>query len=127
MSFRPQPKPERKPKQRTKRKDQHKLYVELVKPAFMRGLAVGQGHGTARCQVCRKRPATEVHHKTGRIGGDLLDSRYFMGVCSPCHRRIHDNPEWAFAQGYLVSRLAWGHADGDEEAPEVGEHAAASG
>lgn len=109
------PKPRPKPKQRTKRRDQSKLYTELVKPAYLRGLARGQGRGAARCELCLKRKATQIHHKRGRVGADLLDTRYFMGICDPCHRHVHENPAWAYEQGHLV-RL--GLADGGEQPTE---------
>lgn len=115
------PKPERKPKQRAKRKDQSKLYSELLKPAYLRGLARGQGKGAARCECCLKRAASQIHHKRGRLGPDLLDTRYFMGVCPECHERIHREPQWAYELGYLVSRSGWS-ASGDEEASEQTEH-----
>jgi hypothetical protein len=27
-----------------------------------------------------------------------------MAVCFWCHRKIHDNPAWARARGYILSR-----------------------
>src|SRR5690554_3818788 len=103
------PKPERKPKQRTRRKDQNKLYGELVKPAYLRGLAAGQGRVTAMCECCRAKAAVQIHHKRGRLGADLLDTRYFMGVCDECHSLVHSDPTWAYEQGFLI------HKNGKED------------
>jgi len=54
------------------------------------------------CEACKIRPASEVHHKKGRIGADLLDRDYFMAICRGCHSAIHLNPTWARAKDYLV-------------------------
>lgn len=116
------PKPEKKPRQRAKRQEQNILYRELVKPAYLAGLARGQGHVTARCEVCRKKVAAQIHHKRGRAGDDLLDARHFMGVCAECHARIHAQPTWAYGKGYLSS--TWGLSDEDQEFAEVAEDGA---
>jgi len=54
------------------------------------------------CDACKVRPATEVHHRRGRIGSALLDESYFMAICRGCHSAIHNNPSWAHAKDYLV-------------------------
>ena len=48
------------------------------------------------CEVpdCFNR-SSEIHHMNHREGQRLLDSRYFLAVCSFHHRKIHDNPVWA--------------------------------
>ena len=53
-------------------------------------------------------PATEIHHKRGRFGKLLLDERFWVGVCSPAHRFIHDNPEIARKAGLLAQPGEWG-------------------
>lgn len=56
------------------------------------------------CEVreCSK-PSTHIHHKNGRIGKMLYDVDFFMAVCNGCHpQKIHENPEWAREQGYLI-------------------------
>lgn len=50
-------------------------------------------------------PATEVHHKAGRIGPLLLDESLWLPVSRWAHRMIEENPEWAKENGYSVSRL----------------------
>jgi len=56
------------------------------------------------CFGCLKKP-TQVHHKRGR-GRFLLDKRFLMAVCAPCHDKIHRCPKWATEHGYMISRLA---------------------
>ena len=70
------------------------------------------------CEVhdCDK-PANNLHHKMGRIGfADdwarfegiklLWDVRFFMNCCETCHpQRIHENSEWAYKNGYLISKI----------------------
>lgn len=51
-------------------------------------------------------PATEVHHKKGRIGKLLCDVKYWLAVSREGHIKIENNPEWAKEQGYSLSRLA---------------------
>lgn len=50
--------------------------------------------------------ATTVHHKKGRIGSLLTDSRYFLACCMECHEFIERNPRWAKEHGYSLSRLS---------------------
>ena len=49
--------------------------------------------------------ASEVHHKRGRIGKYLTDTRYFLAVCREAHDKIENNPSWAREKGYSESRL----------------------
>ena len=51
-------------------------------------------------------PATEIHHKKGRIGELLCDVKYWLAVSRTGHIKIENNPEWAKQQGYSLSRLA---------------------
>lgn len=49
------------------------------------------------------RATTNLHHKNGRTGKLLYDTEYFMACCHVCHpQRIHENPEWARENGYLI-------------------------
>ena len=45
--------------------------------------------------------ATDIHHKAGR-GKHLNDMASWMGLCRLCHERVHNNPSWARAQGYIT-------------------------
>ena len=33
------------------------------------------------CQNCHTSPATEIHHRAGRLGTLLLDERYWLALC----------------------------------------------
>lgn len=43
----------------------------------------------------------DVHHKAGRLGANLIDQSTWMAVSRRNHDRIHQNPGWARAMGYL--------------------------
>jgi len=47
--------------------------------------------------------STHIHHKSGRNGKTLYDDNLFMAVCNKCHpQRIHENPAWSRAMGYII-------------------------
>jgi len=56
------------------------------------------------CERCGNE-ATDIHHKKGRIGNDLINDNYFMAVCRPCHTWIENNPKEAKQIGYSLNRL----------------------
>lgn len=65
------------------------------------------------CAVYPDKKATEVHHMKGRKGfADdkriplIIDVRFFLAVSHEGHRRIEENPKWAYENGYSLSRLA---------------------
>lgn len=49
--------------------------------------------------------ASEIHHKWGKIGNDLIDVNNFIAICRPCHNWVHENDAEARAKGLLISRL----------------------
>jgi len=49
--------------------------------------------------------ATQVHHRTGRIGNNMLDTTTWLSVCYSCHEKIERNPLWAYEKGYSIKRL----------------------
>jgi 5-methylcytosine-specific restriction endonuclease McrA len=51
---------------------------------------------TGRCE--------HVHHVAGRGGSDPHRLENLLGVCVPCHDRIHGNPAEAMRLGFLRSR-----------------------
>lgn len=57
------------------------------------------------CTLCWRNSikvtSAEVHHMRGRAGLILFDVRWFLPVCSVCHRWIHDNPAEATKLGLL--------------------------
>lgn len=95
-------------KQAIQRRVANKLYMSFLRPAFMHGLAAGQGRrGRAPlCERCGKRPAAQLHHMAGRAGDKLIDSSTFAGLCFDCHALVHENPEAAKAEGWLESRYS---------------------
>lgn len=71
-----------------------KIYAQLKK-IWIKG---------KQCKVCGG-DATEVHHMKGRENDLLLDTSWWLPVDFDCHRKITDQPAWAEANGYSVSRL----------------------
>lgn len=56
------------------------------------------------CGVCGG-ISSQVHHKKGRIGKNLLDQKHWLSVCAPCHRWVEEFPEQAKEMGYSKNRL----------------------
>ena len=56
-----------------------------------------------RCEICGDR-AHHAHHILPRSAGGKDDLANLLAVCWACHRRAHDNPQWAREPGYLRSR-----------------------
>lgn len=54
--------------------------------------------------VC-KGQATEVHHKKGRIGNDLLDETNWLALCHNCHEYVENHREFAMEKGYSIKRI----------------------
>ena len=54
--------------------------------------------------VCGQ-PASEIHHRRGRVGALFLDERYWSAVCAPCHRWITEHPREAIELGISEKRL----------------------
>ncbi len=67
------------------------------------------------CAICRARRehgenirqlrSSEVHHRAGRSGVLLFDTRFFAPSCFRCRMFPHDNPKKAEEWGLLI-RLA---------------------
>lgn len=53
------------------------------------------------CEVCTKKPSSDVHHKDKR-GKNFLEKDTWLSVCRECHQIIHANPSWARENDYLV-------------------------
>ena len=56
-----------------------------------------------KCACCGD-PATECHHKLGRTNELLLEKKYWLPVCRPCHVLITTDTEYAIKNGYSLSR-----------------------
>jgi hypothetical protein len=64
------------------------------------------------CAVCfhlklKLVKATEVHHKRGRNGSLLTDTRYLASTCRGHRLWPHENPSEARAAGLLSSAADW--------------------
>jgi 5-methylcytosine-specific restriction endonuclease McrA len=55
------------------------------------------------CEVCGGK-AHHAHHILPRSAGGQDELGNLLSCCHTCHRRIHDNPQWAYERGYLRSR-----------------------
>lgn len=53
------------------------------------------------CEICGG-VTRDVHHKAGRLGGNLLNESTWMSVCRGCHDYIHQHPKEARAKGWLA-------------------------
>lgn len=95
----------RKAKPKKKRTPIKKRSVKMKKETFkyLKQREVFLENNPA-CGVCGG-IASDVHHKKGRIGKDLLDETNWLPVCRPCHRWIEEHPEPAKEMGYSLSRL----------------------
>jgi hypothetical protein len=64
------------------------------------------------CRVCAmfgdEVKATEVHHKRGRNGALLCDTRFLASTCRAHRMWPHDNPVQARAVGLLAPANEWG-------------------
>ena len=57
------------------------------------------------CEQCRAAPCQSVHHIEGRRVPDPHALHRLVGLCDPCHRKAHAQPEWARSVGLMRSRL----------------------
>lgn len=59
-------------------------------------------------KFCKKRGcnnrANEVHHKLHvRTGAALLDKKWWLPLCTNCHRWVHENPQKAIKEDLLAT------------------------
>lgn len=59
------------------------------------------------CQCCQSKPSQHVHHTHGRAGQLLLHVPLWKSLCDGCHRKTHDQIEWARAQGLICEKGQW--------------------
>lgn len=81
-----------------RRRKRDAVYPERRREVFERGDGV--------CEFCRAAAMTDVHHIAGRGGPDPHRLENLVGLCQPCHRRAHGEPEWARSVGLMRSRIA---------------------
>jgi len=55
----------------------------------------------------KQRPATQIHHRHGRLGSLLLDTRFWLAVSQTGHDWIHTHMEQARAYGFLCAKGQW--------------------
>ena len=67
------------------------------------------------CVVFRNKPASQIHHRRGRIGTLLIDQRFWIAVSMEGHEWIHHNPELARADGFTCHFGQWNTAPRDAE------------
>ena len=119
QKFGPDPKPEPREKKKPKSLQQRK---PISKKSKKQEVADRKYSKRAKawledktCECCNEDKATQVHHKKGRKGyadkwallrGIKLihDERYWLPACGDCHTEIEKNPEWAYQEGYSITR-----------------------
>lgn len=57
-------------------------------------------HKTCQMPGC-SRPPSDVHHRRGRLGKNMLDVSTWAALCNPCHSYCHENVAWAREQGWI--------------------------
>lgn len=72
---------------------------------FRKGAEVARRRAGGRCEVCKRRPDTQTHHKKGRVGPDVNDPKFLLRVCLWCDHDITTKPEWAIENGYSYRRV----------------------
>jgi hypothetical protein len=120
------PKPKKADRTQRKKLDQNdktkarkRLYRLLVRPAYMTGLATGQGRRGEQplCERCDTNVALHIHHMAGRDGELVIDYTKIAAVCPDCHGWIHANPSAARASGWLLSRNGPRDAGAEKRGP----------
>lgn len=94
-------KAENKPKPIKKVSDKRKKEDQEYKPAREQHLL--KNKYCVRCLTFgRYVLADQIHHKNGRTGKRLTDTKFFQSSCDDCHKYIHLNPEESREKGWLI-------------------------
>lgn len=80
-----------------------KRQIENAKYSVLRIEFLGKPENRI-CPITNQ-PTTDIHHKKGRIGSLLLDTRYWIALSREGHKFVEENPEWAKENGYSLNRL----------------------
>jgi hypothetical protein len=96
-------------KKKPKRKKQFLRYQKEENKKYNKMKRQRRKRTNQRCEikikgVCIGKPV-HPHHKKGRIGELLYDSKYIIDACDPCNGWVNDHPKEAMAMGFIVSRL----------------------
>ena len=90
-----------------KRRIQNAVYAR-VKNAYLAAHPI--------CEVCLKAgsgpfsQSSDLHHRHGRAGEMLFDTRYFTAVCRDHHNWIHANSNRARELGWLAGPVEFGRS-----------------
>ncbi len=88
----------------TKKGNKPKYETELKR---LRPKVFERANGICEVQVpCCNGKATVVHHLRRRSQGGNNALENLKACCDPCHRYIHANVAWAYANGHLIPNLA---------------------
>ena len=60
------------------------------------------GRSGGRCEWCKRRRATEMHHRKNRSQGGEWNPANILHLCNECHRRCTLNRSWGRALGLVV-------------------------
>jgi hypothetical protein len=88
------------PPRSQKRSKEERLYV-AKRVIFIQEHPMCEAHISGICTEY----ATEVHHKKGRIGEDLLDETHWLALCHMCHDYIENHREFAMEKGFSIKRI----------------------
>jgi 5-methylcytosine-specific restriction endonuclease McrA len=83
-----------------RRRKRDAVYPERRRQVWERGGGV--------CEFCHAAEMQSVHHVEGRRVPDPHALHRIIGLCEPCHRKAHGEPEWARSVGLMRSRLETG-------------------
>lgn len=105
-SYKPKPKQPMKVNPATKIKPRSDKRVKQEREYSLLRVQYLSQHPSCQARVmCLGLPATEVHHKAGRIGDKLTDVTDFIGLCHLCHVWAENNVTQAKALGISKDRL----------------------
>lgn len=71
--------------------------LDAITPALM-------ARANDLCEICREQPIGARHHRLRRSQGGTNDLSNLLALCEWDHKRVHDNPSWAYDHGYLLRR-----------------------
>ena len=97
-----QNKPTKKPiaPRSQKRSLEENLY-SLRRKVFLQNHPMCEAHIQGICTG----QATEIHHKKGRVGKDLLDELNWLALCHSCHEYVENHREFAMEKGFSIKRI----------------------
>jgi len=79
-----------------KRQQQAELYETVTKPQWL------EEHPS--CEICGTMYCVTVHHKKGRLGDLLNNTKFFMTICAKHHDSIHRNVKESYEKGWMLKR-----------------------